>query len=163
MMSMRLFDHGKNTTASTTSSFDGTCDVYDALPNAETHAGQIWLVRDHSGIAFINRKKRGVYKSDGTVWNYLASFAASQIEYDATASKLTANNVKDALDELSHQNTSEVGTPYFEGVDCLYVVFGADENWQATKWDGSILTQTANHQAGTKPETLETLRSLNFA
>ena len=147
----------------TSGSFDGTCADFAALPDAATHAGQIWLVRSHQGIAFINRKKRGAYKSDGTAWNYLASFTASQIDYDATDSSLTASNVKDALDQLSHQMTaSETGSPYFDGSAHLYVVYGIDDDWQVDKWNGSSLAQTAAHQPGPKPATLETIKSLTF-
>ena len=160
---MKLFDHGK-TSGVASNGFDGICADFASLPDATTHAGQIWLVRTHQGIAFINRKKRGPYKSDGTTWNYLASFTASQIDYDSSNSTLAVSNVKDALDQLSQQiSTSETGSPYFDGSDDLYVVYGINDDWQAVKWDGSSLAQTADHQTGLKPATLETLKSLSFA
>jgi len=58
------------------------------------------LVKTTTGILFINRKRKGIYVSDGTQWLYTTEFDASQLAYDNTASSLAAVNIQDAIDEL---------------------------------------------------------------
>ena len=57
----------------------------------------------------------------------------------------------------------ESGTAYYDGAVSLYVVYGADGNWQATRATSTQTLSTAAGQTGTKPSTLATLRSLSYS
>jgi hypothetical protein len=57
----------------------------------------------------------------------------------------------------------ESGTAYYDGAVSLYVVYGADGNWQATRATSTQTLSTAAGQSGTKPSTLATLRSLSYS
>ena len=79
----------------------GSVDTFADLPPAADHAGEIYVVNTTTGVAFLTRKKRGQYKSDGTAWTYFSSFIAAQIDYNSADSDLTAVNVKAGLDEVA--------------------------------------------------------------
>ena len=85
---------------SSTSVLDGRVATFASLPDPATNTGKVYLVEASTGVIFVNRKKRGVYKSDGASWSYLNLFTASQVVYDNSISGLTSNNVKKALDEI---------------------------------------------------------------
>lgn len=55
------------------------------------------------------------------------------------------------------------GTAYYDGTTALYVVYGADGNWQATKATTSNTLSTAASQTGTKPATLAALQGLSYS
>jgi len=59
--------------------------------------------------------------------------------------------------------TWERGTAYYDGVAALYVVYGADGNWQATRSTSNQTLSTAAGQTGTKPSTLTALRALSYS
>ena len=46
-------------------------DTFADLPSAENYVGKVWLVRFATGIMFINRKRAGLYLSNGTSWGRL--------------------------------------------------------------------------------------------
>ncbi len=77
--------------------------TYALLPDPTTVSGQVYNVETNTGVIFINRRKRGLYKSDGVEWTYYTSFTATQIPYDNSTSLLTATNVKNAVDELENE------------------------------------------------------------
>jgi len=54
------------------------------------------------------------------------------------------------------------GTAYQDGVLSLFVVYGSDGNWEATKTDhdGTVTTGT---QTGTKPTSITQLRQLVYS
>ena len=60
-------------------------------------------------------------------------------------------------------DTWESGTAYYDGVTYLFVVYGVDGDWQATRATSTQTLSTAAGQSGTKPSTLATLRSLSYS
>jgi len=60
-------------------------------------------------------------------------------------------------------DTWESGTAYYDGTVSLYVVYGADGNWQATHATSTQTLSTAAGQTGTKPSTLTALRALSYS
>jgi|GEM_PF-5922825 len=83
--------------------FEGRVNVFADLPDPTTVSGQIYAVESNSGVIFINRQKAGLYISNGTTWDYLSSFTASQVPYDNSTSALIATDVKSAIDELENE------------------------------------------------------------
>jgi len=57
----------------------------------------------------------------------------------------------------------ESGTAYYDSISALYVVYGADGNWQATKATATSTLSTAAAQSGSKPTTLSALRALSYS
>ncbi|MCM8782393.1 MAG: hypothetical protein NC828_05015 [Candidatus Omnitrophica bacterium] len=43
-------------------------NTYDDLPPASGHAGEIYIVRESSGIWPFNRRRAGMWRSNGTSW-----------------------------------------------------------------------------------------------
>lgn len=43
-------------------------DTYADLPSAVAFAGKVYLVLTTTGVWFVNRKRRGLWRSDGAVW-----------------------------------------------------------------------------------------------
>lgn len=46
-------------------------DTFADLPSAEKYVGEVWLVQFATGVIFINRKRAGLYLSNGTSWDRL--------------------------------------------------------------------------------------------
>lgn len=67
----------------------------------------------------------------------------------------------DALDAAG--GTWETGEVYYDGTSALYVVYGVDGNWQATRATSTQTLSTAAGQTGTKPSTLTALRALTYS
>ena len=59
--------------------------------------------------------------------------------------------------------TWEAGAAYHDGTSALYVVYGADGNWQATKATSTSTLSTPAAQSGSKPTTLSALRALSYS
>jgi len=59
--------------------------------------------------------------------------------------------------------TWETGAAYYDGVTYLFVVYGVDGNWQATRATSTQTLSTAAGQTGTKPSTLTALRALSYS
>lgn len=79
---------------------DGVVQYFSELPTASDHSGKIYLVKETTGIIFINQKKSGFYFSNGTSWVYLESFVADEIPFDNSGSSITSGNVEDAIKEV---------------------------------------------------------------
>jgi len=60
-------------------------------------------------------------------------------------------------------DTWESGTAYYDGVTYLFVVYGVDGDWQATRATSTQTLSTAAGQTGTKPSTLTALRALSYS
>lgn len=58
------------------------------------------VVKQTTGILFINRRRKGLYVSDGTAWEFAAEFSASQISYDDTATSLGVENAQEAIEAV---------------------------------------------------------------
>lgn len=81
---------------------DGRVEFFANLPPASSHGDEVYIVEKSSGIIFINKKKEGLYYSNGTDWVYMPNSIESQyIDYNNSTSGLAANNIQDAIDELS--------------------------------------------------------------
>ena len=82
--------------------FVGYFDTFADLPTINT-ADALAYVRTTTGVPLINRRKQGVYRWNGSVWEFAgdAIQTAANTSYDNTTSGLTATLVQDALDEIS--------------------------------------------------------------
>lgn len=58
------------------------------------------VVKTTTGILFINRRRKGLYVSDGAAWQFVAEFDANQIAYDDTATSLGVENVQEAIEAV---------------------------------------------------------------
>ena len=67
------------------------------------------------------------------------------------------------IEEEGPEVSWESGTSYYDGAVALYVVYGADGNWQATQATPTQTLSTAASQTGTKPTTLSALQALTYA
>ena len=52
-------------------------ETYDNLPNVITHVGEVFLVKLATGIIFINRRRSGLYISDGSEWTRMGRLVAA--------------------------------------------------------------------------------------
>jgi hypothetical protein len=50
---------------------DGTVANFASLPSAAANSGAIYIVKETTGVVFINRKRSGLYLSDGASWTRL--------------------------------------------------------------------------------------------
>lgn len=79
----------------------GTVLVYSLLPTASAHTDELWAVTNGEGTIWINRKDKGVYRSDGSTWLMVADLTlydlASEIGNDSSVS---GASTKDALNTL---------------------------------------------------------------
>ncbi len=79
---------------------DGTVATFADLPSATDNLGKIYVVRETTGIIFVNQKKAGFYFSNGTNWVYLESFVASEIPFDNSGSSIASSTVENAIKEV---------------------------------------------------------------
>jgi hypothetical protein len=92
-------------------SIDGRVEYYADLPDATLNPDKIYVVEKPSGVIFINRRKAGLYYSDGITWEFMPnSVQADFVWYDNTVSLLTATDVQDAIDELATAGGTYTGT-----------------------------------------------------
>ena len=79
---------------------------------------------------------------------------------------MPSNPNKDAIQRaLRRRGASEweTGSAYFDGTAYLYVVYGVDGDWQATRADLVVTLSTAPNQAGTRPSTIFALEALTYS
>lgn len=50
---------------------DGSVNYFDDLPSASSHTGKIYIVQLDQGVVFINKKRAGLYISNGVSWSRL--------------------------------------------------------------------------------------------
>ena len=60
-------------------------------------------------------------------------------------------------------DTWEQGTTYLDGSTAIYITYGVDDDWEATKSTTSGTTSTGSGQTGTKPTTLAALQALSYS
>ena len=75
---------------------------------------------------------------------------------------------RDALRRARRQQGStsvdwESGAAYYDGTAYLYVVYGVDGDWQATRADLGVTLSTAAGQTGTRPSTIAALEALTYS
>ena len=81
-----------------------TVNTFALLPAAASNIGQVYYVITETGSVFLlNRKLRGLYRSNGATWEYAGDpqWDASEIIYDNGTSGLMAVQVQYAIDELA--------------------------------------------------------------
>jgi len=76
----------------------------------------------------------------------------------------TLSNQTDLQTELDTKfDTWEQGTTYLDGSTAIYITYGVDDDWEATKSTTSGTTSTGSGQTGTKPTTLTALQALSYS
>ena len=94
---------------------NGAVDTYDDLPtNAEN--GNLYLVKNATGIFGINRRKKGLYYFDGSNWIYTSGDIAS--EY------ITETELNEALSQSAYTSLIEVEKQLQEESDGWYDIAG---------------------------------------
>jgi glycopeptide antibiotics resistance protein len=63
---------------------------FASLPTASTVSGITYLVIATTGVIFINRKLAGLYKSNGTTWDYLGDVTSYVNTVGGTAGQVLA-------------------------------------------------------------------------
>lgn len=53
---------------------DGEADTFALLPSAGAHAGEVYLVKQTTGVWLINRKSGGLYICDGVTWTIIIDY-----------------------------------------------------------------------------------------
>jgi len=114
----------------------------------------------------LDQVKIGDAPQDGS--NYVRVDGAWQVAPSALTSWGTIVGTLSAQTDLynaleSKFDTWESGTAYYDGSVALYVVYGVDGDWQATRATSTQTLSTGAGQSGTKPSTLATLRSLSYS
>ena len=66
-----------------------------------------------------------------------------------------------ALD--SKLSTWETGTAYLDGTYALYVVYGVDDDWEATRTTSTGTATTGSGKTGSAPSTLAELSVLTYS
>ena len=58
-------------------------DTFADLPDASDNTGEVYLVKTTTGVIFVNRKRAGLYLSDGTSWARMGviQLAGSSVGY----------------------------------------------------------------------------------
>ena len=99
-----------------------TYNTYSDLPDATINNGKIYIVEFDQGIPFINKKRAGLYGSDGTSWSRLGDLANMLKSTDVidnltstdTDKPLSANQGK-LLQDTKLENVIEDTTPQLGG------------------------------------------------
>lgn len=74
-------------------------NTFADLPDADIAGlNAMALVKTTTGILFINRRRKGLYVSDGVDWLYAAEFSANQLSFDDTIAGSGAETVQEALE-----------------------------------------------------------------
>jgi hypothetical protein len=116
---------------------DGEVDTYADLP-ASANLNNVYLVKTTTGI-FGNRKLAGFYVYGVSGWVAMpVAMIASNIYYDSTASGLSANTVKGAIDELSASNPYVTSASFNTSDGVLTLTFN-DASTVTVDLDGRFL------------------------
>jgi hypothetical protein len=95
-----------------TNTFYTEVATYADLPDPTLNTGPTFLVKQTTGILFVNRKLAGLYRSDGTAWIYLgdvSTYVDLGTEQTVTGLKHFENiRVPAASDPLSPVNKEQV-------------------------------------------------------
>ncbi len=115
----------------------GEVETYADLPTTAI-LNDIYLVKTTTGIIG-NRKLAGLYIYSGSEWVALPqAMKASNVYYDSTLSGLSANTVKDALDELESINKHVTNASFNTGDGVLTLTFN-DSTTVTVDLDGRFL------------------------
>lgn len=116
---------------------DGEVDTYADLP-ASTNLNDVYLVKTTTGIIG-NRKLAGLYVYGVSGWVSMPiAMISSNIYYDSTASGLSANTVKGAIDELSASDL-HVTSASFNTSDGVLTLTLNDSSTVTVDLDGRFL------------------------
>jgi len=97
-----------------TSYIDGRVSTYADLPSAALNDDKVFIVEIPTGIPFVNRKKAGLYYSNGTSWEFMpSSVQADYVLYNNTVSGIVGTDLQAAVDTLASQDKRGDGPEYF--------------------------------------------------
>ena len=124
----------------------GEVETYADLPTTAI-LNDIYLVKTTTGIIG-NRKLAGLYIYSGSEWVALPqAMKASNVFYDSTLSGLSANTVKDALDELESINKHVTNASFNTSDGVLTLTFN-DSTTVTVDLDGRFLESIPNLNDG---------------
>jgi hypothetical protein len=97
-----------------TSYIDGRVSTYADLPSASLNDDKVYIVEIPTGVPFVNRKKAGLYYSNGTTWEFMpSSVQADYVLYNNTVSGIVGTDLQTAVDTLASQDKRGDGPEYF--------------------------------------------------
>lgn len=117
---------------------DGEVDTFGDLPSAVSHAGEVYLVKQSSGVWLINRKSGGLYLSDGATWSII-------IDYDTLVTQINNNTTAIATKQDADADLSAIAA--LTGTNTIYYRSAAN-TWSAVTI-GANLTFSAGTLAAT--------------
>ena len=84
---------------------DGAVESYADLAGVEKlKEGDIYLVKNTTGIIGINRKIKGLYRYDGSSWTAMQTeMLGSLVAFNPTGTNITATSVEEAIKQINNK------------------------------------------------------------
>jgi hypothetical protein len=87
--------------------------TYADLPAASSHTGEDYIVQTATGVWLVNRHPAGLYRSNGTTWNWLGDSDTDAATVSNTpAGNISATTVQAALNELDTEKAALAGATF---------------------------------------------------
>lgn len=84
---------------------DGAVESYADLAGVDKlKEGDIYLVKNTTGIIGINRKTKGLYRYDGSSWTAMQTeMLGSLVAFNPTGTNITATSVEEAIKQINNK------------------------------------------------------------
>jgi len=84
---------------------DGAVESYADLAGVDKlKEGDIYLVKNTTGIIGINRKTKGLYRYDGSSWNAMQTeMLGSLVAFNPSGTNITATSVEEAIKQINNK------------------------------------------------------------
>jgi hypothetical protein len=84
---------------------DGAVESYADLAGVDKlKEGDIYLVKNTTGIIGINRKTKGLYRYDGSSWTAMQTeMLGSLVAFNPTGTNITATSVEEAIKQVNNK------------------------------------------------------------
>jgi len=84
---------------------DGAVESYADLAGVEKlKEGDIYLVKNTTGIIGINRKTKGLYRYDGSSWTAIQTeMLGSLVAFNPAGTNITATSVEEAIKQINNK------------------------------------------------------------
>lgn len=115
---------------------------YSALPAANLHSGQVYLVLASEGLWLLNRKEAGLYKSDGSSWLRLGGWTDAFNDANIAIYN-SSDNSKIAKFDASAINTLTTRTYVLQDQDgIIALTTDIPSNWSVQNIDDTSVADT---------------------
>ena len=84
---------------------DGAVESYADLAGVDKlKEGDIYLVKNTTGIIGINRKTKGLYRYDGSSWTAMQTeMLGSLVAFNPSGTNITATSVEEAIKQINNK------------------------------------------------------------